>query len=191
MNQPKESFNEQESLKVIREMISKAKQDLSDQAFYPILWGWIVFIGSIGHFLLLISTSFNRPWLIWTIVVIGIIGSFAKGFTSAKKTGAMNYSGTAVGVIWGVFLINYFLLVPFIANINFMITPIVLLMAGGSLVLSGFVLKFNPFYLGGIISWIAAAIAFLFTPEIQLLASAAAALFGLLVPGYILKNREG
>ena len=81
-------------------------------------------------------------------------------------------------------------MLPFIDKINFMITPIVLLMAGGSIFLSGFVVKFNPFYWGGIFAWVMAIIAFIVSIELQLLASAAAVLFGLLIPGYILKYRE-
>ncbi len=191
MEQSKETFNKKESLQVIHEMISRAKKDLSDHAFYPILWGWIVLIGSIGHFLLLKYSSFNQPELIWLIIIIGIVGSVAKGFNQRKTTGASTYAGSIIALIWGIFLINYFILLPFLSEINYMVTPIILLMAGGSIVLSGFVLKFKPFYFGGIFAWLMAVAAFLVSVELQLLASAGAVLFGLLVPGYILKNREG
>lgn len=190
MEHSKESINEQESLKIIHEMISKAKNDLSDQAFYPILWGWVVLIGSIGHFVLLQYTSFEKPSLIWLIIIVGIIGSIAKGFSQRKDTGATTYANSIIAMIWVVFLINYFILLPFIDEINFMITPIILLMAGGSIFLSGFTVKFKPFYFGGIFAWLMAIVAFIVTVQYQLLVCAAAMLFGLLIPGYILKSRE-
>ena len=182
------TLNERESLQLIREMIDKAKNDLGAQAFYPILWGWIVLIGSLGHFLLLRHSSFERPYMVWLIIIIGIIGSIAKGYNQRKTTSASTYSSTIVAVVWVVFLVNYFILLPFIDEINFLVGPIVLLMSGGSIFLCGFILKFKPFYFGGIFTWIMAIVAFMVSMEFQLLVSAAAVLFGLLIPGYILKN---
>lgn len=102
MDQTKEEFNERESLKIIHEMINKTKQDLSDQAFHPILWGWVVLAGSIGSYILL-EYSIAQPWLAWLVVFIGIIGSAAKGYKAGKKTGATNYSGNIMAMIWVIF----------------------------------------------------------------------------------------
>ncbi len=190
MDRSKESLSEQESLQLIREMISKAKNDLSNQAFYPILWGWVVLIGSLGHFLLLRYTAFEHPYIVWLIIFVGIIGSVIKGFSERNTTKTVTYASSVIAMIWVIFLVNYFILIPFIAKINFLITPIILLMSAGSIFLSGFVLKFKPFYWGGIFTWIMAVAAFIVSSDIQLLASATAVLFGLLIPGYILKYRE-
>lgn len=190
MNQSKNQFSEQDSLQVIHDMINKAKKDLGDHSFYPILWGWVVLVGSIVNYLLLEYTTFERPWLAWLVVFVGIIGSAVKGYNVEKRNGATNYTSSIVMMIWVMFLINYFILLPFMSVINYMITPLILLMAGGSLVLTGFVTKFKPFYYSGIFVWITAIAAFLFTGSVQLLICATAALFGILIPGYILKNKE-
>ncbi len=190
MDQSKEYFNEQESLKVIHEMIDKAKKDLGSQAFYPILWGWVVLIGSIGHYVLLEYIAFGRAWLAWLVIFIGIIGSIVKGINSSKKSGAANYTSSIVAMIWVIFLVNYFILLPFLDVINYMITPLVLLMTGGSIVLTGFATKFKPFYYSGIFVWLMTIAAFLLPRSPQLLICAATALFGILIPGYILKIKE-
>lgn len=190
MEKSHELSNERESLQLIREMIDKAKSDLGAQAFYPILWGWIVLIASIGHFLLLQFTTVERPYLIWLIIVFGIIASVVKGYSQRNSKTSSTYSSTIVGMVWGTFLVNYFILLPFIAEINYQIGPLILLMVGGSIFLCGFILKFKPYYLGGVFTWIMAIVAFMVAREFQLLASGAAVLFGLLIPGYILKNRK-
>lgn len=90
----------------------------------------------------------------------------------------------------GHFLVSYFTLIPFMSVINYEVTPVILLMVAGAIFLSGFVIKFKPFYFGGIFTWLMAIVAFLFTQDIQFFATAASAVFGLLIPGYILKNRK-
>lgn len=183
-------ITEQQSLHLIREMIEKAKNDLSNQSFYPILWGWIVLIGSLGHFLLLRFDLTEKPYMIWLIIIIGMIASAVKGYNERNNTSTGTYSGTIVAMVWVIFLVNYFLLLPFLDQINYLMGPLVLLMSGGSIFLCGFVLKFRPFYLGGIFTWLMAVLAFNVSMELQLLVSAVAVLFGLLIPGYLLKNRK-
>lgn len=185
-----QELNEVQSLQLIREMINRAKDDLGNQSFYPILWGWIVLIGSLGHFILLKYTDFERPYIVWAIILVGIVASFIKGYKERKNTSSGTYSGTIVAMVWGVFLINYFILVPFLGDSTYLIGSLVLLMAGGSIFLCGFILKFRPFYVGGIFTWVLAIFSFMVSVEYQLLASAVAVIFGLLIPGYLLKNRK-
>ena len=50
-NMQEESFSPEESLQVIQTMIEKTKSKVVDNSFYFLLWGWLVFIASIGQFI--------------------------------------------------------------------------------------------------------------------------------------------
>ena len=64
-----------------------------------------------------------------------------------------------------------------------------LLILGFALFVSGSIIRFTPVYLGGIVYWLA-ALACIFIPFTdQLLINALAALFGSIIPGYLLKRK--
>ena len=48
-----ESFSPQDSLKLIQNMIIKARHDMSDNSVYFLLWGWITFVACVSQFILL------------------------------------------------------------------------------------------------------------------------------------------
>ncbi|MEJ7588699.1 MAG: hypothetical protein WKI04_14155 [Ferruginibacter sp.] len=47
-------FSPQESLHVIQSMINKSKEDLGDNSIFFLLWGWLVFIGCLLQYFLLV-----------------------------------------------------------------------------------------------------------------------------------------
>lgn len=188
MNEQKEPKSREHSLNIIHEMIGRARGNVKSSAFHILLWGWIVVAGSLGHFILLKFSSMTHPEWVWTIVLVGIVGSVMQGVKQRNQRGVSTYSGTIIRMIWLTFLVNYFIIVVFIAKINFFITPVVLILAAGSVFLSGTILKYNPIRWGAVFIWLMAIIAFLVPLPYQLLATTAAMLFGYLIPGYMLKR---
>lgn len=188
-NQPSgESMSSRESLALIREMITRAKGDFRKQAFYFLLWGWVILAGSLGHFLLLHFELVDRPEWAWMVVAVGLIASFAKGARDGRREEVRTYPNRVYSVIWMVFLANYFVILYFMSADAHYLTPLVLLLAAGSTYLSGYVLRFPALRYGGYFIWAVAVAAFLMPLAWQLLAAAAAVAGGYLVPGYLLKN---
>lgn len=144
MTDKDKSLSGQESLDIIHRMISQARGSIKASAFHILLWGWIVAAGSLGHFLLLKYSDIAHPEWAWGVILIGIAGSVIRGMRSRRQKGASTYTGKLMSMIWITFLINYFILVFFIAKINFYITPVVLVLTAGSVFLSGSILKYNP-----------------------------------------------
>ena len=71
----------QESLNIITEMIETAKGNVKDRGFYFLLWGWIVIITNLGHYLLHTFTEFKHPYYIWAVsVFVGLIVSVIYGY---------------------------------------------------------------------------------------------------------------
>lgn len=180
-----------QSLDIIHTMINRAKGNIRNKSFYFILWGWTVIAGSIGHYLLLQYSEVNHPEWAWAIIVVGILGSVIQGMRDRKETGATTYSERIYTTVWITFLVNYFIILFFIAVINYYITPLVLVMAAAATYISGTIIKFSPLKWGAVFIWLMSIAAFMVDLPYQLLATAAAVFGGYLIPAYLLKNKEG
>ena len=67
--------------------------------------------------------------------------------------------------------------------------PLVMLIYGIWLFISGGALKFRPLIIGGIVNWLLGITAFFFAFEMQLLILALAVLLGYIIPGHLLKRK--
>ena len=74
-----ENFSPEDSIRVIQAMIEKTKFTVADNSYYFLLWGWLVFIGCIGQFVLKVLVQYPYHYLIWNITFIGIIFSIYHG----------------------------------------------------------------------------------------------------------------
>lgn len=186
----KQNMSGQQSLDIIHEMIDRAKGDIRSKSFYFILWGWIIIAGSIGHYLLLQFSKVSHPEWAWSVIIVGIIASIIQGARDRQENGAITYSERVYVTVWITFLVNYFIILFFIATINYYITPLILVMAAAATYISGTIIKFPPLKWGAVFIWGMGIIAFLVALPYQLLATAIAIFGGYLIPAYLLKNKE-
>ncbi|NQU32467.1 MAG: hypothetical protein HQ521_04465 [Bacteroidetes bacterium] len=186
----KEKLQKEESFDLITEMINRAKGNIQSGYIFFLIWGWIIAIASLLNYILLEFTNYEHPEKAWFIIIIGIILSAWYGYKIGKNAKVHTYADKIYGQIWFVFFVNYIIVLVFMKVLNYNITPLILLLAGGSTYLSGIVIKFKPLIIGGLVLWGAAIICFLVPGEMQLLVSAISIILGYLVPGYILKSRN-
>lgn len=180
-----------ESLELITEMINTAKGNIQDSYIFFLIWGWLVMIACLLNYGLLKFTSLEHPELAWSVLIIGFFLSGWYGYKSGKSSQVKTYSDRIYSHIWLAFLVGYFILLFFMENINYNINPLIMIMAGGSTYLSGITIKFSPLIYGGIVLWISAIICFMLPGDLQLLTVAGGILLGYLIPGYILKYKNG
>src|SRR6188474_267466 len=88
-----QKFSAEESLYLIQSMIEKAKQDVANNSFYLLLWGWLIFIAALLNFGLMRFTGFEQPYLAWNLVWIGVIASIIKGIKESRKIGVKTFVG--------------------------------------------------------------------------------------------------
>ena len=62
-------LNPIESLNLISNTINQTKENIKDQSFYFLVWGWLVTIASFTHYLLLSYTDFLHSYLTWIIIM--------------------------------------------------------------------------------------------------------------------------
>lgn len=66
-------------------MIQSAKQDLSDNSFDLLLWGWLVLAAALVHYGLL-QTDFDKPWLAWPLLMgVGTVAAFVNGARRVRR----------------------------------------------------------------------------------------------------------
>ena len=185
---------EQESLVIIRQMIESAKGGIKDDGAFLLLWGWLVFIASLSHFLLLVPLQLTHglsalPWL--AIFVIGITLNLIMLRKKRQTAQVKTYVGQVIGQIWLSIGICFMLLLGVALGklMDFSIAyPFFILLYGLGTFLSGLVIQFRPLMVGAIASWLIFIAAFFVSFEYQLLLIALSILLSYLIPGYMLKT---
>ncbi|MCW3071849.1 MAG: hypothetical protein JWO44_1739 [Bacteroidetes bacterium] len=191
METEEKQLTQEESLKIIHEMISAAKNDVKADAFIFLLWGWLVFVASIAQFILVkMEIEWNSaPWMLMPVGgVITVVYSIRKGKKDKTKTNVTE----SLKYTWIAFTAAM-LIIMFFNSMHFLqVLPCIMVLYGMGLFLSGGALRFSPLIYGGIFCWICAIAGFEVQNLYQLLILAAAVFGGYIIPGYLLKmnNRK-
>ncbi len=186
------TFTEQDSLRVITEMIENSKAKIRDNGFFYLLWGWLVLIASLSNFILLII-DYDKAWLPWPILMTGGgIASGIAGYRLGKRIKVRTFFDTAMIYLWYGFLATLFIILFTAAkgNVSWVVTnALIIALYGLGTFVSGGILNFKPLIWGGIFSWVIAIVT-LFIPDLySLLAVALSIVVAYLIPGYMLKSR--
>jgi hypothetical protein len=184
------NLSAQESLKLIEQMINTAKNRFSNNSFLYLLWGWVIFICSMGHFILLTTKLIQRPEKIWLLIAVAIITQIIYAIKYQKKEQITSYADEILSYVWTCFGIAITVLsIIAIKNNNWIIFyPTILMLYGIPTFLSGAIMKFLPLKIGGIVCWILAIVALFVKPIYLLLLVGIAVLTAWIIPGYLLKK---
>jgi len=192
----KKEFNEKESLLLIQEMIENSKAKLGESSFFFLLWGWLVLLASLIHFILLV-TGYSNPWLPWPVMmVIGGIASGIKGSRMQKEKRVKTYLDTTMSYLWLSFVITLFFILfsAGMGKITWEMSNILIIaLYGMGSFASGGILKFRPLIIGGMATWVIAIISVFFVsiaPEYTMLAITLSVIVAYLIPGYMLRTKE-
>ncbi len=185
-----ENFSPEESLLVIQSMIDKTKASVADRSFYFLLWGWLVFIASIGQFVLKVIFESNWHPIVWSVNIFGFIISIYHGVKEGKKRRVKNYVDDSLHYIWIAIVIVYILFIVAFARIGWQncFTFYMMLYGIGSYV-TGRLLKFSPLVWGAVASWVLSLISTFTSFDINILLCSAAILVSYIIPGYLLRKK--
>lgn len=100
-------LSEQESLKLITEMIQKAKTSYHETGISTLLWGSAVFIASFTTYLQ-DELGFKLPFDIWLIVLFAIIPQIVISIRESKLQKFRSHTDIAVDAIWVVYAATLF-----------------------------------------------------------------------------------
>ncbi len=186
-----ENFSPEQSLRLIRSMIDKAKENVSDNSFFLLLWGWLVFAAALAHYILLVIVKWPYHYMSWNLMWVGAVISIVYGIRQDKKQKAktyisetMKYFGIGCGVTFTI------LALFFGYNEMWMyVFPVYFIMYGFLSFVSGAILQFLPLRWAAAACWTIAIVSIFVDFKTHLLLMALTVLLAYIIPGYILQKR--
>jgi len=186
-----EIFSPKDSLQLIDSMINKAQRRFSENGFLYLLWGWIIFACSIGHFALIQLQWLKNPEIIWASCWAAVIFQVIYLSKNKKKEKVKTYSNEIIDYIWISFGISMFIISFTLGRADgwIYLNTLFLMLYGTPTFLSGVVMQFKPLKIGGIICWSLAIISVFIPPLYSLLLLAVAVVSAWIIPGYIMRKK--
>ena len=184
-------ISEKESLALISNMISKAKNHYYESGFGALLWGFTNVICFTLAYLDSTLTWFKMPFDPFYLMGIAFIVQFYFERKERKFKKTVTYKDEARKYVWIAFAISIFILVIVnsINNIGYIVLPLLLLLFAIPTFITGCINKFKPLIIGGIACWVLCIISFLHQSYFTYLLVASGATFAWIIPGFILRKR--
>jgi hypothetical protein len=187
-----ENFTPQESISLIQSMINKTKKDLSDSSIYFLVWGWITLIACTGQFVLKHIFDYEKHYLVWWLVVVGIIFSAWYGTKQDKAKKVKTYVGDSIKYLWIGMGIAYFVLSMILSRYGWdkIVFPFFIMLYGLGTFVSGNIIQFRPLVVGGILAFALAISSTFVEYDYQILFAAGAILVSYIIPAYMLRYKN-
>lgn len=192
---PDKSINEKEGMQIIQEMIQTARNQYTENGHLYLIWGWVILLCSIAHFLLdqyFHVEGFNKVWLLTWVAL-----SYQFYYLSKKKkrVKVRTFADKVMGYVWTAFPVALFLCgfaIVFIAgkqgvNVYAVLYPVFLALYGIPTYISGQVLKVPSLKWGGIICWGLSSSSVFMPDEYRILLLGLAGIFAWIIPGFNLQ----
>lgn len=186
-----ENFSPKDSLLLIDNMIKQAKNRFSENGFLYLLWGWVILLSSVGHFILIKLQLFKHPEMIWMSTWLTIIYQVIYLVRKRKEETVKTYSEHIIGYVWMVFGISLGMISFILSKTDNweVMNALLLMLYGMPTFLSGVIMRFTALKVGGIICWSLSIVAVLVAPVYVLLLLAVAVIAAWIVPGYLLRKK--
>jgi hypothetical protein len=186
------NFSPEQSLQLIQSMIGKTRQSMSDNSIYFLVWGWLTFFACTGQFILKNILEYEKHYLVWLVVIIGIIFSIYQGRKDEKTIKVKTYVDESMGHLWEGMAISFFVLGMILTRLGWdtVVFPFFIMLYGLGTFVSGSMLRFRPLVIGGIIAWALAIGAVYVEYDYQMLFGAVAILISYIIPAYMLRNKN-
>lgn len=184
-----ENFSPAQSLSIIQSMIDKTKEDLGGNSIYFLLWGWLVFIGCLLQYFLMVIVKYPQHYQAWFIIVIGVVFSIVYSAKGNSKQRVKTYIGESMSALWMGLSIGFTALIFIMTKVGWQYAfPFYILFYGVGTFISGGLLKFKPLQWGGGACFLLSVLATHVSYPNQILMTALAIMISYLIPGYLLKN---
>lgn len=188
------TFDEQQSLQLIKEMVQVSRKKLKNDGILFILWGWISFISYFLEYLVqtVPHTYQFSTFKNYTTVILPIAGIIITVIYLIRKNRKVStYIGIALRYVWIGMFVGMVLINLIQANVLHGITfelqlPIFMVLIAFALVVTGGLLRYKMIIAGGVVFGILAYLASFFSFNTQLLIDSIAWMIAFIIPGHIL-----
>lgn len=180
-----------ESLQLIDAMINKAKNRFSENGHMYLVWGWVILVCSLSHFLLQNVFKVEKFYLVWLLTWGALFYQFIYLRNKKRKQIVTTYTDDIIKYVWLTFVAM--MVLSMIVVTRFSSHPhntdaVFLVLYGMPTFLSGIILKFPPLMRGGIFCWTLSLLSLFIPLEYHMLLISAAVIAAWILPGYLLQK---
>ncbi|TDH26213.1 hypothetical protein EXU57_12040 [Segetibacter sp. 3557_3] len=191
MDDHEKAITPNESLKLIEEMINRARNNFGDNGHLYLLWGWVIALCSLGHFVMWHFRLVAHPEMIWMVTWATMIYQAVYLRKRKKASRVKTYSDDILGYVWLVFVVclalTAFVLIQY--KERQALYSMFLVLYGVPTFLSGKVLKVRELTIGGVFCWVLAIASTFIIVKFQLLLIMLSVIVAWIVPGYAMKAK--
>jgi hypothetical protein len=183
-------FSHEDGLKTIYSMIASTKNTIGENYLFYLLWGYLVGLACILEYILMHVMQYERHYMVWPLLMgLGMIFSGILTIRRQKTSTHRTFIGSIMSYLWGGWLVSFLLIMYFATQLqnHSLILPLTMVMYGMGVFISGGVISYRPLIIGGIISWLAALVAFYQPYTVQLLLMTATVIVSYIIPGHMLR----
>jgi hypothetical protein len=183
-------FSHEDGLKTIYAMIASTRNTIGENYLYFILWGYLVGLACISEYILIRVVQYERHYMVWPVLMgLGMAMSGILTLRRQKASTHRTFIGNIMNYLWGGWVVSLLILMYFATRLqNYsLILPLTMVMYGMGIFISGGVISYRPLIIGGIISWIAALVAYFQPYNVQLLLTTATVIVSYIIPGHMLR----
>ena len=184
------SMTNTESLEIIQNMIQTTRTEFTGNQFYFIFWGWVLVVTNLAHHYLMVHTNYPQPYIVWLITIPALIFTIFRSIREKRNQPVKGLFDHIIGYLWMCFGICAFIVIFAGSYINWNINPIMLMLTGIPTFMTGIIVRYIGFVIGGIVFWVASVIGFLVEPVNHQLVGAIAITCGYLIPSYATRTKK-
>ena len=185
-----ENLSKEESLKLINEMIGKAKGSYVSKGIASIVWGLLIIICSLLTWAK-VNHYFDPGFHIWLLVFIAVIPQTYFSVRVKRHKTFVAHEEQSMNFVWVTFAICIFILTYYDSRFgNPSTSSLFMMLYGIPTFITGGIFKFRPMIVGGLICWLLSVISMFCSFSTSMLFMAACGLFAWLIPGIILWNKH-
>ncbi len=178
-----QNINPEQSMQIIQNMIRRAQNNLSENGFLFIFWGWLVFL-SAGAFYYLTVTGFEKPWYAWYTMPLGGIFTMFYTMRQKKKERVRSYIDDYMAFVWSAFGICMIITLVMGYKLQINCYPIVIMLYATATFITGGIIRFTPLIICGAASYVISVSAFFVNFETQILLLALSVMVSYIIPGH-------
>lgn len=180
----------EDSMKLINEMIGKAKRSYITKGSASIVWGTLIIICSMLTWAQ-IAFKFDIGFDVWLLIFAAVIPQIYFSIRERKNRNFVGHDTVTMSYVWTTFGICIFMLSFYNGKFHRNdpegdVTSLFMMLYGIPTFITGGIFRFKPMIIGGLICWALAVVSMWTTLEYDMLMMAACGLFAWLLPGVIL-----
>ncbi len=183
------NLTHEESIQIINSMILTARNHYYENGLSAILWGVTNVVCFVLAYLMSAVKGFSFPFNPFFLMGITFVLQLYFDRKERKYRTAKTYAGEMNKYVWLTFGIAVLILTIAggIADIGYIVLPLLLLLFGMPTFITGCMNKFSPFIIGGIICWLLCIVTLFYKSHETYLLVAAGAVAAWVIPGFILR----